>query len=130
MLLDAKTEELWIKYLNPKEIIFPAKIHELARGLLDAYRKITLEKGDLSDEPTLPDFIARTVKEYGKYVEEYAKKYKIEESPEILKWWMKASTVSTEGALLSLGWGYGAPVVKLSLIAIYFTKRFWNKSNV
>ena len=67
------------------------------------------------------------VKEYGKYVEEYAKKYKIEESPEIFKWWMKVSTVSTEGALFSLGWGYGAPVVKLFLIAIYFTKRFWIK---
>ena len=53
MLFDTKTEELWIKYLNPKETIFPAEIHELARGLLDAYRKITLDKGDLNDEPTL-----------------------------------------------------------------------------
>ena len=31
------------------------------------------------------------------------------------------------GALFSLGWGYGAPVVKLFFIAVYFTKRFWNK---
>ena len=85
-MLDAKIEELWIKYLNPKEVIFPAGIHELARGLLDAYRRVILEKSDLSNEPTLPDFIARMVKDYGKYIEEYAKKYKIEENPEIFKW--------------------------------------------
>jgi len=84
-MLDAETEKLWTKYLNPKEIIFPAEIHELARGLLDAYRKIALDKGNLSDEPTLLDFI-RMIREYGKYVEKYAKRYKIEESPEIFKW--------------------------------------------
>ena len=50
----------------------------MARGLLDAYRKITLGKGDLNDEPTLPDFIARMIKEYGKYIEEFARKYIIE----------------------------------------------------
>ena len=35
-----KTENLWARYLNPKEDIFPAEIHELACGLLNTYENL------------------------------------------------------------------------------------------
>lgn len=109
-----KTENLWARYLNPKEDIFPAEIHELAYGLLNTYNLIKKRNCELS----LHEFVSKMI-EYGTYVEKYVEKYKIKESPEIFKWW------NGFFAIVSSRESHRAPVVKLFLVAIYFTKHYW-----
>ncbi|RLG17895.1 hypothetical protein DRN63_02410 [Nanoarchaeota archaeon] len=133
-MLDRTTEELWIKYLNPNETIFPAEIHELARGLLNAYIKMVKDRrrylASKLGELTLTDFIAQMIERYGNYIEEYARKYKIEESPEVFKWLKDLTIPTIQGILFAKGWGLGAPVIKVFILALYFVKRSWNKRSL
>ena len=110
-----KTENLWARYLNPKEDIFPAEIHELAYGLLNTYKNLIKKR---NCELSLHEFVSKMI-EYGTYVEKYVEKYKIKESPEIFKWWNEFF------AIVSSRESHGAPVIKLILVAIYFTKCCW-----
>ena len=127
MLLDKETEKLFIRFLNPLEILLPSEIHELSRALLDAYRKQAQEKsGDIS----FHYFIREILDRYYPYIEKLVIKrgISITERMNIFKWWKQIFAVpSIQSLLINTPYPMAAPVLKICLVTAYLVKSKWHK---
>jgi len=132
MHLDGKSEELFLKFLDPRSVMLPSEIHELSRALLDAYRRQTADS-PLKGENSFFNFMSEIMKKYYRYAEEIVveRKVKVTESGAILKWWKEIMAVpSIQGVLLSTPYSAAAPILKLAIITGYFVKEKWNKRSL
>jgi len=128
MWLSERTEKLWLRYLDPRKVVLPSEIHELARGLLDAYRRQLEEK---KGEFSFFMFVKEIIDRYHHYIEKICMNVKVKESPDILKWWKEILAVpSIQGILLMSPYALGAPVIKLVLVALYLTRLAWTKRSM
>jgi len=130
MWLDKETEKLFIRFLNPLEILLPSEIHELSRALLDAYRKQAQEKlGDIS----FHYFIREILDKYYPYIEKLVIKrgISITEHINILKWWKQIIAVpSIQSLLINTPYSMAAPVLKICLVTAYLVKSKWHKRSL
>jgi hypothetical protein len=127
--IDEKCENLLIRYLYPGQLIYPSEIHELSRGLLDAYRK-QIEKSPYASEQSFFKFMSDIIEKYYTYVAEQVSKQNItiKEHQNILSWWKELLAVpSIQGVLVATQYAYAAPILKLSIVTGYFVKEKWNK---
>jgi len=132
MNLDQKSEKLFIRFMNPTEVLLPSEIHELARSLLDAYRKQT-EDAYLQGEFPFFSFMSEIIKRYYLYIEEIVIKRRVtvREKRDILKWWKELIAVpSIQGILLATSHAEATPVLKLAIATGYFVKQKWNKRSL
>lgn len=135
MNMDERSEKLFLKYLNPIEMILPSEIHELARVLLDAYRQQfeVDQLGNTFHEVSFFRFMSEILTKYYAYAERVAveRRINIEEHKNILKWWKEMMAVpSIQGVLVMTPYVAAAPILKLAIVAGYFVKEKWNKRNL
>ena len=124
--VDAKTEKLLLKYLNPMEEITLAEIQELAEGLLNACRRYVLETNKTI---SFSDIIYGIFYQYIKFIEE-ARNIKIKERIEfvnILRNYLK-EVMPVQAILSGIYESTGVIIViKLIFLLAYYSFYYWYK---